>query len=266
MNQRKLETRQHQLEKLVATLGERIAKLPEGRLRVEKHKRGFQYYHVTEQGGLHGQYLKTTQRPLAAKLAQKQYYEKLQSAASRESRAISAYLRGMPDTAPENIYEELAEGRKVLVRPVLESDAAYARHWQEEVFQGNPFKPEELVYPSNRGEMMRSKSEALIADILDELGIPYRYEWPLSLSGGQTRYPDFTLLRIRDRKLIYLEHLGKLEDEGYRQKNLIKLADYAKNGIYVGRNLLLTFETDYAPLDLVQIRKMLKYVFRTSAE
>lgn len=52
---------------------------------------------------------------------------------------------------------------------------------------------------------MRSKSEVIIADLLNKEGIPYRYEFPLYLKEFNTVYPDFTILNVRKRKEIYWE-------------------------------------------------------------
>ena len=106
--------------------------------------------------------------------------------------------------------------------------------------------------------MVRSKSEAIIADMLYDLGIPYHYECPIKLKGGQIRYPDFTILRTKTREVIYLEHFGLLDDEGYRRDALEKLDIYRTNGIYPGKNLLFTYETEYSPLDINGIKNMIK--------
>ena len=64
----------------------------------------------------------------------------------------------------------------------------------------NPYpKTEELV--TNNGEIVRSKSEKIIADLLFMLGIPYVYECPLDTPGG-TIYPDFTILDISTRDAL----------------------------------------------------------------
>lgn len=87
-----------------------------------------------------------------------------------------------------------------------------------------------------------------------ELGIPYKYECPVVLRNGKTRYPDFTLLDIAHHRVVYHEHLGMLEDPDYRKAALIKLQEYGENGIFTGKNLILTSETSYAPFDPERFR------------
>ena len=93
------------------------------------------------------------------------------------------------------------------------------------------------------------------------MGIPYLYEQALKLRNGKIYYPDFTLLKKNTRETIYLEHLGLLDDETYRKSNLLKLDEYRANGIYIGKNLLITYETLDSPLDINGIRRMLKEIF-----
>ncbi len=134
----------------------------------------------------------------------------------------------------------------------------YAKEWQAEQFKPNPYMENMKIYDTRRGEKVRSKSEAILADILYGLGIPYHYEKPLYLGPEKIRYPDFTLLKINSRKEIFLEHFGMLDDEAYRNKSIFKLDEYRKHGIYLGKNLIFTYETENSPLDIKGIEKMLK--------
>lgn len=68
------------------------------------------------------------------------------------------------------------------------------------------------------------------------------------------KYPDFTLLKVKTREIIYHEHLGLLDDEEYRKANLAKLEEYRKNGIYQGKNLIITYEGTGCPLNIKEIR------------
>ena len=77
---------------------------------------------------------------------------------------------------------------------------------------------------------------------------------------GNVRYPDFTLLKKSTREVIYLEHLGLSDFEGYRVDNLRKLEEYQASGIYLGKNLIITYEIEGMPLNLKGIRKMLTEV------
>ena len=50
------------------------------------------------------------------------------------------------------------------------------------------------IHRTGRGDdLVRSKSEVIVADALHDLGLPYRYEAPLAFPGELPRHPDFTI-------------------------------------------------------------------------
>ena len=51
---------------------------------------------------------------------------------------------------------------------------------------------ENLIHRTNREEMVRSKSEVIIANELAHRKVEYGYEQPLTID-GVTKYPDFTI-------------------------------------------------------------------------
>lgn len=61
------------------------------------------------------------------------------------------------------------------------------------VFSENHKYPESLKYLTARGEMVRSMSEKIIADMLFKYNIDYRYEKVLK-SEDTVLYPDFTII------------------------------------------------------------------------
>lgn len=86
------------------------------------------------------------------------------------------------------------------------------------------------VHRSAAGELMRSKSEVIVANILRSLEVNYSYEELLKMPDGSVREPDFTIRRA-DGPPIYWEHLGMLDLAGYRADWEAKLAWYSKHGI-----------------------------------
>lgn len=92
------------------------------------------------------------------------------------------------------------------------------------------FFEEHLIHRTTRGEMVRSKSEVIIANVLAAKGVDYVYERPLTL-GGATRYPDFTIQDMESGQTIYWEHCGMLHVPNYRRRWDEKLEWYRKNGI-----------------------------------
>ena len=93
------------------------------------------------------------------------------------------------------------------------------------------FLEEGLIHRTERGELVRSKSELVIADKLHARGIEYAYEQPLVLPDGRIRYPDFTIADHARGVTYYWEHLGLLDDPGYRARWARKRAEYITAGI-----------------------------------
>jgi AAA domain/UvrD-like helicase C-terminal domain len=93
------------------------------------------------------------------------------------------------------------------------------------------FLEEGLIHVTRRGVPVRSKSEVIIADLLQSLGVEYMYEWPLELSGVRRR-PDFTVEDQNTGRTMYWEHLGLLHDPKYRAKWEVKRSLYRANGIF----------------------------------
>ena len=227
---------------------------PEGRLRVSHNR----YYHITKVGDSNGIYIPKNEAPLAAALAKKDYNERFLRYARHELKKLEEVIRMFSKKNADSAYSGLSKSRRELISPYIMTDDLYAQMWQESSFRQNTYMEDKKVYETRRGEKVRSKSEAIIADMLCELKIPYHYEKALTLKKGEIRYPDFTLLHKKTRKELYLEHFGLWDMEEYRIDSLIKLREYRENGIYPGKNLIFTYETEAVPLDIKGIRTMLK--------
>ncbi|RTQ92254.1 AAA family ATPase [Lysinibacillus telephonicus] len=115
---------------------------------------------------------------------------------------------------------------------------------------------ERLIHKTIRGEMVRSKSEVIVANILDKMKIDYSYEEPLVIS-GKTYIPDFTL-RYQG-KTAYLEHLGMLGNKSYRKHWDEKRTNYESVGITekIG-NLIITEDGLDGSLDATLIESKIQ--------
>jgi hypothetical protein len=139
------------------------------------------------------------------------------------------------------------------------SDADYAAEWlrQNSMEEIRIEEPDTEIY-TEKGEMVRSKSEKILADKFNLLGIPYIYEKPLYLEGYGYVHPDFTLLNVRKKKEYYLEHFGMMDNPEYTVKTVQKLETYEKNGIFPGEKLLLTYETGSHPLNMKTVENLIQ--------
>ena len=263
------------MDKLVKDINERIAILkkavrkaereaetfPEGHLRVSVDKGYPRYYCVTETGDVSGKYITKNNRMLAYNLAQKDYNEAFIKQAKEELNRLQIIKELLSKEDADYAYTGISEHRRKLIRPYIPTDALYAEAWLKQPFKTNPYKPEEKTCDTNRGDKVRTKSEGFLANMFYDLGIPYRYEEGVRMANGNMRYPDFTLLKIKTKEEFYFEHLGRLDLASYRADNFIKMDEYRASGIYLGKNLLVSYEVGESPLDLRGIRKMLVEIF-----
>lgn len=247
-----------QLEKLKVKAEKSLAKAPEGSLILSRSNGNVQYYHKTDSSQRKGKYISEKDKKLVGELAQKDYDQKLLKLITKAQKGVDKILGTLPDVEVEQIYNNLSEARKKYVHPHILTDEQFVEQWMKVQYSGKVISADTPVIITERGEKVRSKTEKILADKLCSLGIPYRYEYPVKLKGYGVVYPDFTLLNVSERREIYLEHFGMMDNPRYCQNAILKLEEYAKNGIYPGKNLLVTFETSQQPLNMKIVEDMLK--------
>lgn len=122
------------------------------------------------------------------------------------------------------------------------------------------FYEDKLIHRTARGEMVRSKSEVIIANALFYNDIPYVYEPDFEVE-GHVKKPDFM---IEDADLgitWYWEHCGMMDDPKYKKRWLDKKALYKKNGIEEGKNLIVT-EDKNGSIDSEEVQKIIDDLFK----
>ncbi|MBP5186438.1 MAG: hypothetical protein J6040_05220 [Clostridiales bacterium] len=97
--------------------------------------------------------------------------------------------------------------------------------------------------------VFRSKSELLIAQLLESLGLEYKYE-PLIMIGGKERRPDFAVFCPETMRYFFIEHLGLLSDTRYRMDAIAKMEQYDNAGIRDGIDIIYTTEFSQGSFDI----------------
>lgn len=213
----------------------------------------FYYYLWNYNGeGRTVKYVKVGDLKRVKEIAQYDYESKLQSEAVKELEDLRLFKQKLVKYS--DVYSELAPARKALVEPVNLPDDEFAERWQAVQYKEYPESEERpKKYTTNRGEKVRSKSELIIANLLYEKGIPYRYEYSLRVKGRIFR-PDFVVLNKRTRKEYVWEHLGMADDPDYILHNLTKFDLLIGNGFVLGDNLLVTHESTRNPLSMEEVK------------
>ena len=213
------------------------------KLWVNNSKSSFEYYAADPMTDRKTYLSKKNEMELIRALAQREYEELLAEAALNEGRVIEQLLHDYPAITVEKVYDCLQPAKRAVVTPIVQSDEEFVKCWLAEPFRTNPFPIGDTGLETDRGEIVRTRAEFIIANELNKRGIPYRYEAGVYLKGRGMVYPDFTVLNVRERKVYLWEHFGLLTEADYAEENLPKLESYEENGYFPGENLIVTIET-----------------------
>ena len=247
LSRNNIKARADYLMDLIAEKSVALEGLSGEKIRVSSGKSG-RHYLVKFEGGTE-KYLRKSEMDLARKIVQGEYDERIVAAARSELVTLRALLNKYDKGTVEEIYDALAPARRELVEPILMPDDEFIRKWLDEPYEKAWFGPGEHGYCTSNQLLVRSKSEVIFADKYAEHSIPYKYEYPLYLEGFGTTRPDFTLLKIKYRRVIYHEHFGMMDDPEYAERAIRKIHAYEDNGYILGRDLIATFETKSDPID-----------------
>lgn len=249
-----------ELSALRKQLGSSLERLPGETLIVSKSNGCIQYYRYSKEHRSRKIFIPQDSIEYAKQLAMREYYKLLLREIDRQlntDRELSIH-----DTIRlHDIYRHMRIEKQLLIKPIFAPDDVFVSEWYDahagcangyEIAAG---------YDTERGEVVRSKSEKILADKLYSLKIPYVYECRLDFENGAYCYPDFAILNTTTRRTWYWEHFGLTDDEDYRNSMSYKLNLYESNGFFLGDGLIITVEGEHAGLDTklmaVKIKKYL---------
>ena len=248
----------NQIEKLKKQVEKSLKKAPEGGLILSKSNGVVQYFHKTEKEQKKGKYIAKKNSRLIIALAQKEYDLSFLRELEKQEERIKRALRNLPGKELEEVYGKLTEARKELVAPYVLSDEEYVKQWLNVEYTGKVCKDEFPRYETKRGELVKSKSEKIVADLMYDMGIPYRYEYPFYTKAFGIIYPDFYVLKRSVREAVFLEYFGMMDDPGYCKKAMVRIQELERSGLVLGKNLFVIFESQYTPLDVNLVTELLK--------
>ena len=211
------------LNKIEQTIQEQLKGAPKEILRVSKSNGVFQYY--TFKNGKRT-YIPKKQKQLAQAIAQKDYNKKMEMLIKKNIHALKLFTKHYSPQKSENYFQRLPPARKILIKPFFLDKETYAKQWQAQKYEPNRDSPTGNFF-TTKDEHVRSKSEVIIANLLNTKGIPYHYETPVKINTSLTL------------KLVK------------------RLAIYAQKNIFPGKNLILTMETQEQPLNIKDVEKVI---------
>ena len=169
-----------ELEPLKSTVSQSVM------LRAIRHGSGYQYFQRRKGSETNGEYIRKKEITKAVTLAQIEYDERLLNALQEAKRHLEKCKSTGVVNPFETALEQMMPGKRELVTPYYIPDETYIKNWRRQKYEGLPFKEDFPEYYTRQGLKVRSKSEILIADILDEFSVPFLYE-KLQISAQRCR-------------------------------------------------------------------------------
>lgn len=199
-------------------------------------------------------------------LAQKRYDETLLEVLKEEEDILSNAFLKLSRSKKAKALKKFPQELKSFITLNPTTNEGAVQKWNEEYKytvseQCKYMEP----YQTLKGDIVKSKSELIIADRLFLADVPYHYEERLYLNGGATyRLPDFTIMHPYTLELYYWEHFGGMDKEDYRLETKNKIELYALNGIIQGKNFICTFEIANSPLNSWYVDKLIDQYFNSN--
>lgn len=252
----------------VAKLEEKVLKslefAPTGKLRCEMLRGKYPQYYFVENGDTehpNGRYIRKSEIEVARKLAQKEYDKLILREIKRLERIEKLTGQANGIFSLGEIHCRMPVAKQLLITPYVEDNASYIEKWLMSM-QGNENDyPITNGYITERGENVRSKSEKMIADKLYLMKVPYVYEAKLVLRNGMNFYPDFTVLNVRTRQVLYYEHFGMMDNAEYCNKALEKIDMYESNNLFLGENFFFTMESSQKGINMSRLSSLIERKF-----
>ena len=258
-----LECYKRQFKRVTHELNVLEKKVPEGaKLRATQHGNVCQYFMRTEKSEKNGKYIRKKDIKLAEVLAQIEYDHNLITILQKTIQRMESLKKGWVENPYIAAEEKMSPGKREVIKIPYITDECFVQKWKSQEYQSLGFAKDYPEYYTRQGLRVRSKSEVIIADILDEAGVHFLYEKPLVLSSG-TVHPDFTVLNLKERKEVFWEHFGMMDDMEYRNNAFLKIRQYEASGFYQSDSIIWTFETGRYPINTKDIRKMVEKLKET---
>ncbi len=241
---------QHKLEKLFS---DQLQYLPNGRLTRTK-KNGESYYYKVLNGKR--TYLGKGNSEEVLDLQEKRFLEESLKRIRKNLAAGNAFLKKYQNIDEGSILKETPQAYQPIVGAAFFAGGKKnLDRWEKEPYQRSTAYPERLIHRTMRGDLVRSKSEVIIANTLFSKGIPYRYEELIQV-GDYTVAADFHVaVKSRSRKRLW-EHFGMIGDADYLEKCMLKIQTYIENGFLPWEDVIFTFDTKRGSIDAQTIERI----------
>lgn len=232
---------------------------PEGDLKIKTEPQKDTYYVRRNENGKRTCRIVKPSDPALQTYVNKRFAKDALRVLRKNKKAAEDFLKAHSGEEYETLIEQYPREFQQTNANLEKSAFCRAEDWESEPYFANTFHREELIHETAKGVMVRSKSEAMISNILYNRGFCYRNECRLELPDGKYIYPDFTIYLPRDEKIVYWEHFGMMGDEEYAAAACNRIKRYVSAGIFPGVQLIITMESEGMPLSSVMVDQMIDY-------
>ena len=255
----KLKNQLKEIDVLIVKSNKNLLKfqnVPKRLVKASKSNGCYQYYWIDKEAKKKI-YITKEHKEELRKTVQRDYEFEVNKKLKILKRRLSDFLRIYDIDEIEKVYSNLSEARKQLITPIADTKEEFAKKWESVKYEPMAIN-DNIEFVSANGVKVRSKSELIIANMLEKNGVCYRYEYPITLKGLGTVRPDFFCLNKRTGKEYVWEHFGMMDNIAYANKNINKIQIYEQNGFLAGKNLIMTFESSMYPLNSSTIKSMIE--------
>lgn len=238
----------------------RRKKIPEGKFRVRERDGRLAVYQREGHGaGRREKYCSLQNDQLVRGAIDSQYVPAVEAALLEELELLHQLQGNLEKGLKYRAYECLPESARARIAPVCLRTEEVCRAWAAEEFVSNSIDlPEDNQMVTDRGEKVRSRAELIIANMLNKLGLAYRYECRFYVN-GRSAYPDFTIMHPQTGEIYYLEYFGLMDDYEYARSALKKIYQYY--GTPQADKFIFIFESERVGINIPAIENMLRQKF-----
>ena len=238
-------------QELYHDMNNMMVTMPQGSLVLRNKK----YYHAYREGKkLHRKYIDNPH--FIEQLKVKHFLNRAIPILKKRIAAGLSYLKLRQRYDPVGLVEGFAETYKDvnLEGLFLKGDSNPAK-WKPENFERNTMAFKYEHYTANDVQV-RSKAESMLGTQIEMRNWLYICE-PKMNFGVKIKTPDFAVMLPKTRKIVYIEHFGKMGDYSYVVDTMNKLILYSQHGLRLGENFFFTWESEVKPLNEREIAELL---------
>ena len=232
--------------------------LPDGRLM--SNKSGDKLYYYKNINGKRS-YLGDGENNEVQLLQKKYFLTKALKRIDDNLKVMARLVKEYKSIDPNQMIDSFSRAYQSLPQACFDmAGAVDIKRWGREKYIKKDMYSESLKHKTSKGELVRSKSEVTIANMLTAKGIEYHYEEALDFP-DVTLVPDFKVAVKSENRFKLLEHIGLLNDEKYTDHFIWKFNKYLENGILPWRDIVFTFDDVDGNIDAMEINKIIDTFF-----